>query len=469
MISPVFRRRAVACAGGLLLACLGLPFAGPAAADALYDLGPPFIQLEQPAAPGPVESSPGDGRTTFLAQFAAGRYADAVGTAQSRLAQVRAKEDAGDTQILQALMDLGASQHHGEDYAGAINSYTQALRIAESSPNLRDARIAPVLHGLGVAQFAAGNYGAAVETLQRGVFLTRANAGLYSLEQLKYYDALNESYLAAGLYSPAIAREKVRIAVVQRTTGLDSPESFAAIEQAAQLYRRMDKFYEERVLRLRQLRQLEKLRGYDDPSLVPVLIGIAATYRLGFELEIITVRPNERVVLPINDRFPVIHLQRAMDILETHPGPNSVDDQVTVLVELGDYHITFGEPGRAARFYRSAYALLEESGNTERIQTLFSNPVPVFIPRPEALPGVGDQPAAGLPEGKIVFEFNLGSTGRPQSRKVIEVMPTSASLMRIRADRSLRLGRFRPVIGPDGPERSEGVRYALPFNYKPAS
>jgi len=201
---------------------------------------------------------------------------------------------------------------------------------------------------------------------------------------------------------------------------------------------------------------------------VPVLRELAATYRLSSDDDVITINTIDgirQVVLPASNRIAVGDLQRALDILQVRPEEETYAERVKVLVELGDYHMAFNESPRALRFYNQAYQLLEKYKDDAQIQALFSTPVPVFIPRPDSAPGVGEQPAAGLPEGYVLFEFNLNSTGRPLSIKTLELKPEWAGIMRVRAERSIRTARFRPVIGPQGHEKSKDVRYKVKFRY----
>ncbi len=430
--------------GVLLIAC-----ASPAFAQRYIDLGPPFVELQSLQAPALGERTGEAARAALVAQFAAGRYEEAVGTAQDLLAQAREQFGDSDTAIVPTLQDLAVCQHHAEDYRGAVRSYEQALELLASGPNSRDPRLAQPLYGLGVAQFAARDYAGAVDNLQRAVFVTRVNDGLNSLNQLRYYDALTEAHLALGSYNEAVARQKARIAVVQQATDVDSAETTAAIEQAARLYRRIDHFFEERDMRRREVSRIAKSRGYDDISLVPKLRELAATYRLGYA----------------PDYIAVGDLERALDILDKHPEADTLDERVAVLVELGDLFLTFNESPRALRYYKQAYKLLDKAGNQARIQALFSEPVPVFVPRPDAVAGVGEQPAAGLPQGYVLLEYDLGSTGKPRDVKTLELEPASASIMRPRAERALRAARIRPVIGPEGPQNGKDLLYQLNFNY----
>mgnify|MGYP001061139518 CR=1 FL=1 len=433
------------------------------------NLGPPFVELRASSAPILPEEPESAERELLKKQFAAGRYEEAVASAQAMLQMALAEFGDGDSRIVPALIDLGTSQHYAENYQAAQNAYTQAVELLGVERDTRDPRLARPLHGLGVAQYAAGNYAQAVESLQRAVFVTRVNDGLNSLEQLKYYDALTEADLAMGLYEDAIARQKARIAVLKRATGSSSPESIAAVEQAARLYRRMNRYFEERDIRRRQLRTIEKSKGYGDISLAPILIELAATYRLSFEVDLISVGPFDQIIIPIGDRAAVGDLERALDILDEHPDIPSLDLRVAALIELGDFHLTFDESPRANRYYNLAYKLLEDAGETAQIQATFSEPVPVFLPRPESAPEVGGQPAAGLPKGYVLLEFNLGVTGRPRNVQALELEPASIGIMRVRGERAMRGAKFRPAFGPNGPEKRSGLRYKLEFNYVPTN
>lgn len=432
----------------LFISFLWTLYGNPALAQRYINNGPPFISLQSPEGPSLTPSGP----AALLGPFGQERYEEAVGIARQTLAEARKNYDASDAGQVPALQDLATSQYYAEDYSGAIKTYKQAITILELNPDSRDPRLADPLFGLGVAQFAAGAYDEAADNLRRAVFVTRVNDGLNSLNQLRFYDALTESYLALGQYDEAVARQKVRIAVVQQATSPDSMEVSLSIEKAAQLYRRIGRFAEERELRRREVNRLSEMRGFDDLSLVSNLRELAATYRLGYSPQIIAVGD----------------LERALSILDKHPETNTLQQRVAVLLELGDLFTTFDDTGRAKRYYNRAYALLAAVGDEAQIQALFSEPVPVFVPRPNPVEGVSDQPAARLPQGYVLLQYDLGATGKPRSIEALEIDPAQAKIMKPRAERALRSARFRPAIGPEGPVSSQGLHYRLDFNYAPS-
>lgn len=420
---------------------------GGAWAQDYIDLGPPVVKLQPVAAPG-LEA--GAGQTTdksLQTVFAAGQYGDAVVIAKTRLAQAQSGEKGID--IATAWSDLGACQYRAGDFTAAARSYGRAVQLLDQSENHRDPRFIRPLYGLGAAQYSQGDYAGAAQNMQRAIFLTRVHDGLSSLSQLQHYSALIESYLAQGHYDAAEKRQKARLAIIARAHGLDSPEFAGALQQVARFFHRLNRYFDEREYLLRQLRLVAKQQGSDSPLLAPILLKLGATYRLDHDPKYVA----------------LTDLQRALTILKEQPGLSGGAQQADALVALGDLYLTFDRSARAYHYYEAAYDLLTKAGDTGKIQVLFSKPVAVFVPRPKALAGVGDTPAAGLPVGYVEMQFNLSSRGRPQDIETLKVQPAYALRMQARAQRAMRLSRFRLPINAQGPVKQKGVKYKLLFNY----
>lgn len=429
---------------------LGLWMQSAGAQSYYIKLGPPVVRLGSVAAPVLPLTPNVPRRKPLQDAFAAGRYKDAVGIAQKLLAQAQTQYGKGSIGTEPAWVDLGACQYNAGDSSAAARSYAQAVRLLDTAQSNRDPRLALPLYGLGAAQYIQGDYAAAARNIQRSIFVTRVHDGLNSISQLQYYPALTETYLALGNYDAAEKRQKARVAIIARATGKNSPESVGALQQAAQLTHRVHRYFDERGFLGRQLRLMEKAKGVDAVALVPILLKLGATYRLDYDPQDIAVGD----------------LQRAVNILQAHPELPDDGQLADAWVELGDLYLTFGRSSRAYHYYETAYKLLAKAGNSGKIQALFSKPVPVFVPRPESLAGVGDTPAAGLPVGYALMQFNLSQRGRPQDIKTLEIQPpASAQSVRSRAHRAMRLSRFRLPMNAQGPVKQKDVKYKLLFNY----
>ncbi|MAA74590.1 MAG: hypothetical protein CMN28_07780 [Salinisphaeraceae bacterium] len=452
MRSQIQARSTDPAAGVRRWAMLGMIcFAGVLPAEAQVGLpepGPPYIELNSLALPAllPMPAAPAQ-QDRIDAAVRQDRLPDALGL----LLDLAAEPDDTDSRIA-VQTNLGHLYQRLGEPQTAIGHYQQALDLIAAGGNgARDPRQLPVYYGIGVVEYGRGRYQPAQEALGQAFFTARSSYGLKSETQLPALRGLAETSLALGQYEQAQAHARAQLSIVQQSQGPASDDALETAEQVGDFLGRTGQYWQQRLVLRDKLKLIRARYGADDWRQVETLQALARSYRAAYEPE----------------TYGLADLELADEIARKHPERFSAVDLARLKRELGDYYMTFRSPKRANQLYGHAWALLEEAGRPELQTSWFGSAQPLFVPRPAPRDGVGELPAAGLPEGYVSFRFNVTPQGRVSVPEAEDIVPAEAADMRLRSERALREARFRPRVTASGAEFTRDVLYRMRFRYLP--
>jgi TonB family protein len=176
------------------------------------------------------------------------------------------------------------------------------------------------------------------------------------------------------------------------------------------------------------------------PIVVEPLRGIARAYMLRSSYPEVWRRrvwPRER-----NKEGEEV-LQRALQILESDPTPETVPTRIETLIQMGDWYQIKKAPREALPYYQRAWQLISKTPSLSRsVSTALDVPLRVYYPTPRIVANV----PRGRPEDArshhVQVEFTVAADGSVSDARIVEHDTRDQYAQEIFA--AVRASRFRP-------------------------
>lgn len=371
------------------------------------------------------------------------RVYDEADTAAKRVVELTLKiTGPKSTEFSKALINLAIVQHYTGQYDAAQQNFMSAIEIIEVNEDRLNSQLVNPLKGLGASQLDAGRPDLATETFARAIHVTHVNEGPHNLEQIELLESLAETKLRLGSIDDAREIQEIIYGLNANAYAEDSVEFVPSLMRRADWQHRTGFINDERVTLRRAVRIIELQLGKDDMQLVEPLIRLGRTYfyfdSSGTQTGVYTGMTSGEV-----------YFKRAMRIATENP-----DTEWPIVARaslaLGDYYMFEGNAQRAFTVYREAWNFLSESeerlshrrDHLEQAVLLRDRPLPRSITPPGSEPAPG-QPAAVL-QGSITLAFDISAVGRISNLRVIDAHPINFDSMQRTVQREMRNRLYRP-------------------------
>ena len=312
----------------------------------------------------------------FRAKFDSKQYTDAQPLAEKLVQLTEQQYGADELPVSTPLANLATVHYKLGNYPAAIENYQRSLRILQAKSTLADKQQIRPLHGLGVSFLGARDAESAVVALKRAADLSRNTDGLYNIGQVEFIDALVEAYDATGRYPEAEKESLYALRVEEAAYGRSSVKLLNRLDKLARWYEEDRRYTTERAVYERAIALLARSAPENDPRRVPMLRGIARSFRLesfygvegadtGSSFNMGTGAPT--FADGTIQRRGEAALTAALAIVD---GNQPVDQRMRgeVLTDLGDWHLVANSFRRAYESYTEAWKAFSEAGSTKDLE-----------------------------------------------------------------------------------------------------
>jgi len=383
-----------------------------------------------------------------------------------------------------ALVDLGVLQISTREFLEAERTLEQSVALIEDRSDRYDPDLVEPLTLLGDARRAQGEFEQALDTYERAVHVTRVNDGLHAPAQVDIVYREAAALIEMGEPGKANDRQEYAYEVLLRSHGAGNPELIPGLYKLADWYRRTNNVFAARGLYEFAVRLLVRAYGQTDPRLIPALHGVAETYRLERFPPNDAGRLGESISITTSDGgYPAATqsshtvnrfsdgeeaLQRIVQIVQANPdaGP---EDEALAMLELADWYLLFDKWSRAQPLYEHSQTLLRDEAHLaeDRIAEYFGQPVPLYLPLPEA---PAPPPAAlrgDASEGYVEVGYTVDDRGNVDDLTTLDSKPDG--LLDFKVRRAMRVARFRPRFEGPTPVATTNLKFRHSYSYFPRS
>jgi len=365
-----------------------------------------------------------------------------------------------------ALTNLAIVQHRNQDYETAQQNYVAAIGIIERVEDRLNADLVNPLRGLGAAQLASGRPDLALESFNRARHVSHVNEGPHNLDQVGIIESLAEIYIYIGEYETAYALQDRVYELYARKYSVNSEDIIPALYKRAEWQHRVNMYGRERDTYRRIIKIIEKNHGKDELELIRPLTGLAKAYLYVGDYDREYSREN---TLTSGEIF----VKRAKRIADEHPDA-TWEIQENTYLQLADFYIYSGKPGKAQRTYVETWDLLSE--DDERLNNRYNHLETLVLLQgiyPPKYFGVDeDSDIAGddeqFEQGKIVTKFKVDIRGRPMKFEIIESYPPGIEDMEKDLLREMRRLIYRPRLEDRMVVETDNMTYTHEFFYREA-
>lgn len=365
-----------------------------------------------------------------------------------------------------ALTNLAIVQHRNEDYETAQQNYIAAIGIIERVEDRLNADLVNPLRGLGAAQLASGRPDMALESFGRARHVSHVNEGPHNLDQVAIIESLAEIYIYIGEYETAYALQDRVYELYARKYSVNSDDIIPALYKRAEWQHRVHMYGRERDSYRRIIKIIEENHGKHELELIRPLTRLAKAYLYVGDYDREFSREN---TLTTGEIF----VKRAKRIAEEHPESNWQIKENTYL-QLADFYIYSGKPGKAQRTYVETWDLLSEDderlinryNHLETLVLLQGIYPPKYYGLNEDSDPVGDEEQ--FEQGKIVTKFIVDTRGRAKDFQIIESYPAGIEEMEKDLLREMRRLIYRPRLEERMVVETDNLTYTHEFFYREA-
>ncbi len=396
-----------------------------------------------------------------------------------------------------------------------IDNYRQGISVIENSEGPFAPSLTQELLSLGILYQDLGDHLQALESLKRADHISRVNNGLYHVDQFPIVERMIESYFALGEYAAANDNQRYLVFLNDK---LSDTQSSATIPMLSRLGdSNMEKFdqtivrgeVDEPIVHFEQMLPLSGVPDIEDPArryAIRNLIQAKNTYfeaissvldnadydnprlldleykfletvfLLGYTVDMLRephyyltraryesntanrwkfLRRNEAGYLTGLETF-----NRILQYLENDPEATPLE-HITVMLELGDWHLLFDYSDAATSIYREAFAQALASGlSAEEIQALFDPSLPLQLPlftsKPNSREKFGIEPSVSLDyDGYIDVNFSINRIGTANHIDVTGSSAGTTLALEERLELYLKNSPFRPAVSAGDTIRKE--------------
>ena len=345
-------------------------------------------------------------------------------------------------EMAKALTNLAIVQHYTAQYDAAEQNFQSAIEIIEDNEDRLNSQLVNPLRGLAASQLEGGRPDRASNTLQRALHVTHVNDGPHNPGQVELLDSLTEVNVRMGLHKEANDLQDTVYALNVRHFADDSLALVPSLMKRADWQHRIGFINEERATYRRVLRIYETEFGKSALQLIRPLILLGKSFSY-FDMS------GEQAFREAASTGGEIYFKRAVRIAAEHPDTTWETQTITALA-LGDHYMRTGNTPRASQTYRSVWNLLSEDEarldmrreQLEKNILLKMQPLPKYIgnAHPETAPS-NDDPVL---QGSISLIYDISVRGRASGVKLLEADPPEFLEIQKTAQRELRRRIFRP-------------------------
>lgn len=413
----------------------------------------------------------------FRRLFAAGQYADALPLA---IKVVQFNEAIGrDAGLANAYNDLGSVELRAGFPADAEESFNHALELLAAIESISSPRLIAPLAGLAAAYQAQEKSVFAADALRRAIAIIRRGNGLFNTAQLPLLESLVDVYETLGDAAGSEQELRYAVQIVERAYGPDDLRVLPAIQRLAEWYDRNERAMQARLYWARTVEIAAQEDGGRNAATVTALVAIARSHRLQYVRDPVsigyrtcpvdTATGQRKPFWNCADSGSAIGLDRAgeaaalkaLELLDSTAQPPTAL-LVSVLLELGDWHMTARKPDLAISYYQKAWPLIPETLTAGVLHPLLAPALLLYRPPPAAVHNRSLSASAATP---IEFSLTVMANGATTEIKAI----TDASSTRVgQLRRALGQAIFRPRFKDGRPVATEDYRH-VDFWYETAT
>ncbi len=363
-----------------------------------------------------------------------------------------------------ALTNLAYVQYEQEQYeTSRLNLLAAIITIEEIGGNLSADLLRP-LHRLGQTQLALGEIDSATAQFQRAVHISHVHNGPQNTEQIELLEAIAEIHLNSGRVNAALDIQKSIFAFQARAVGPESEELLPALQHHADWMHKLQLYNRERNTYFKMLKIQESHHGRDDPSLIPTLIVIGASFhQIGYS----------RLDASNHGHWggPDRYLGRAMDIAENQP-PSNWGLRSRTSLKVGDYYTWAQNFRRARSAYNDAWEQLsiDPAGLAVRSEVLESPKLlgNRYLPEyyEDEIPLYEPDVTDNFVRGTITAEFDLTRSGRSINIKLVESQPAGLTKIEKRLVGAIKSVMHRPRMENGSTVDTRQLTYVYEFLYR---
>jgi len=367
-------------------------------------------------------------------------------------------------EMAKALTNLAIVQHYTAQYDAAQQNFQSAIEIIEDNEDRLNSQLVNPLRGLAASQLEGGRPDLASNTLQRAVHVTHVNDGPHNPGQVELLDSLTEVNVRMGLDEEANDLQDTVYALNVRHFADDSMELVPSLMKRAHWQHRIGFVNEERATYRRVVRIYEAEFGKSALQLIQPLVLLGKSF---FYLDVSGGQAFREATITGGE----IYFKRALRIATEHPD-TTWEIQTLAALALGDHYMHIGNTPRANQTYRSVWDLLseDEARLDMRREQLESNVVLKMEPLPKYAGNADPEtaPSSGDPvlHGSISLIYDVSVRGRASGVKLLEADPPEFLEIQKATQRQLRRRIFRPRFFEAEPVTSTDQVFIHTFFYR---
>ncbi len=387
----------------------------------------------------------------FERLVAEGQYGEAVAVGQTMLDLTIAESGELSTEAAVAHQALAEAQRQAQLFDDAELNYLRAIEIFRDidGPFARST-IAPTI-GLGDNYHDDRQYQNAVSAYDEARTVQRRVDGLLSENQIVLLDRLTRSFQAMQMHLEADEQQLAALALIERNHPAGSIEVLEGIYKYARWLRTVARFFDERAQYDRAIRMIRGEYDKNHPLLVTPYREIGNSFRSQ----------------AFGDPRGASSLNSALEILQELGNPDPLQLAET-LVDIGDWKTAFNPVGGGQNEYLGAWELAGTLPDGDSLrQQWFSlrRPVVVLLENMSIRGISGDPLDSDAIEGRVLVQFDVDPTGRPENVAIVESEPPG--FKDAAAARAIRQSRFRPRIENGEFVYARGRGFLFTFRYVP--
>jgi len=403
----------------------------------------------QDVGPGPVRDHTEISAELLNAEFrrvgmliADGAFDEADSVAKRAIEMAIRLEGPRSAKMAKALTNLAIVQHYSAQYDAAQQIFESAVEIIEDNEDRLNTQLVNPLKGLAASQLEGRRPDLASNTLQRAVHVTHVNDGPHNLGQVELLDSLTEVNVRLGLSEEANDLQDTVYALHARYVKDQSLELIPSLMKRAKWQHRIGYIDQERVTYRTVVRIVETNFGKSALQLIQPLILLGKSFAY-IDMS------GERAFREVTASGGETYFKRAVRIAAEHPDTTWGTVALAKLA-LSDHYMHIGSVQRANQTYGDVWDLLSEDEERldmrrEQLESnviLKTDPLPRYVGgAPSGSPQSSDDPVL---QGFVSMTYIISPRGRATAVKLLEADPPEFLDIQKAAQRELRRRIFRP-------------------------
>jgi tetratricopeptide (TPR) repeat protein len=312
-----------------------------------------------------------------------------------------------------------------------------------------------VLRARGTALAESGHHEEAIPLLQQALTITRSQYGMFDLRQQDVLKTLAASLTAMNRMTEAQDQMIYRVRVAEKNYGEGTPKVIPSLCDFGNWFAEIGKTPEARMtfqVALNIAGDKDTLRA---PIVVEPLRGIARAYMLRSSYPEVWRRrtwPGER------NKEGEEALQRALQIVESDPTPETLPTRIETLIQMADWYQIKNVPDEALPYYQRAWQIISKTPSLPRsVSTALDVPLRVYYPTPNVVANVPRGRPEDAQSHHVQVEFTVAADGSVQDAHLVEHDTSEQYAQEIFA--AVRASRFRPKFVDGQAVAAPGINY----------